>query len=589
MPLPLLLKTNFNPNQKQLIRTGAKVEGICEMDKSHDQFRILFYSQHATVQTNGRLLNTNSKVKFDRLTYSFTFAYNLNFPKKEQADPMEGLITLGMKILVRLVAETPPLANDMNIMNTLLGARCNHITTKPCLPTEIWLKIFSNLSHKDLLHVSVVCKDWHQLTRDPVLRRKSKLILTKRNLKVICQLMNYHHFKFEAVEVTSKKSKLSRVELASLLTIFSHLGSGVVNLRLCEASHLSVLSNFMPKLNRLDLFDMCSHKDETKHIVDFNKFPNLESLRLPMHWVIDEVQSQLLSSFTAMAGHPLKFLIINIDRSFDACLNALETHASSLIGLTLSLSDINWTLQQQLKEIFKKFTRLRFLEINKMDMEDIKIILESLPNVNLNALRIWPVGCDHGLTEIIRRKWSGSLQCLELPAVLVTDLSVKELNLMSGNLHRLSLFAHGLTAQDLLYGIAPKTNETLLQLELFDVRSILTGKSLCALVRRLPKLIMLKLHGANITNKEMGYVFRHLPNLRHLLMPPCVSENDVDSSIVDISNLKDLQTLHSCLCPLQLIQNLNFKFNELSRLYLKACNQSTNVSARTIADLGSIT
>uniref|UniRef100_A0A1A9ZSL0 F-box domain-containing protein n=1 Tax=Glossina pallidipes TaxID=7398 RepID=A0A1A9ZSL0_GLOPL len=373
-----------------------------------------------------------------------------------------------------------------NIMDSLLCARCKRIIIKPCLPSEIWLKIFSNLSHKDLLHVSVVCKYWHQLTREPVLKRKSKLVLTKRNVKATCRVINYHDFKYEAVEVANKKSKLSGADHASLLTIFSHLASGIVKLTLCEASHLSVLNNFMPKLKRLDLLDMCSSKDVPKHIVDFNKFPNLESLRLPMHYAKDEVQSQLLSSFTTMAGNRLKFLTINIDRSFDGCLNALATHASSLIGLALSLSNINWTLQQHLKEIFKKLTRLRFLEINKMNMEETKIILENLPNGNLNALSIWPAGYDDGLTEIIRRKWSGSLECLELPAVLVREPSARELSLMSGKLRRLSLFASGLTAQELLHAIAPKTNEMLLQLELFKVGWDLTGESLCALVRGVP-------------------------------------------------------------------------------------------------------
>uniref|UniRef100_A0A1A9ZM04 F-box domain-containing protein n=1 Tax=Glossina pallidipes TaxID=7398 RepID=A0A1A9ZM04_GLOPL len=237
------------------------------------------------------------------------------------------------------------------------------------------------------------------------------------------------------------------------------------------------------------------------------------------------------------------------------------------LRLAYTCKRIKFKLDGQLQEAFKKFTQLEDLHIEERDMVYVKAILENLPK------------------ELVVRKWSKSLECLDLQSFVITGESAKALCLMSGKLRRLCLLAPELTPEDLLRCIAPTTNKTLTELEFLG--SCLAGESFYLLVQRLPNLTFLTVAVSKLTDDQMCYIFRHLTRLRHLSLPPCFSETEIDYLKANISSLKRLQTLQLCLCPIKVMRilNLNFKFKKLNELYLQACKRTGKVSAQELLQL----
>lgn len=173
----------------------------------------------------------------------------------------------------------------------------------------------------------------------------------------------------------------------------------------------------------------------------------------------------------------------------------------------------------------------------------------------------------------------------------MSDDSAKELSFLSHKLHRLELcFPSTLIAQNLFQSIVPKANKTLTELKLIKWRPI--GEFFVALIQRLTLLTTLDLRDTipTVDGEEMGYVFLHLTHgIRHLFLPQCVNENDQENlcSKSNLSNLKGLQTLHSCLCPITALQDLNsnFKFKQLTKLELQSCKRVTKLSVSNLVNI----
>uniref|UniRef100_A0A1B0A4C9 F-box domain-containing protein n=1 Tax=Glossina pallidipes TaxID=7398 RepID=A0A1B0A4C9_GLOPL len=407
------------------------------------------------------------------------------------------------------------------------------------LPNEIWLKIFRKVSHRTLLHISLVCRHWCKLAH-AVLKRNSQLIVTSANLEAICELLMRHGLKYGNVEIrgwmTEKSLELNNVTQVSLLKTFQYLGSDIVRLTLYQPSILSLLNSLLPKLSNLDLSDMCF---EERVSLDFSKFSNLKSLSAPSNKL---ATAQLLSNLT-QAPTPttthLQKLSINISDSLVDGLKVIAMCASSLRWLSVG-SCGPLRLESQIKETFKTLTKLKVLDISGICCETLealnakRAILENLSQENpLKTINFGSMPVDYYTLELIITKWSCSLQCLHLPCTALTGIFIKQLNFTRSKLRRLLL--RGFFFPDVLNGIAPKTNKTLTELKLFDCR--LTTESFCALMERLPNLRILDVRGlkTKLTDKEMLYIFEHLIHLRRLFLDPCVSENSITDLKPNIS------------------------------------------------------
>ncbi|KAI9584135.1 hypothetical protein GQX74_010470 [Glossina fuscipes] len=453
------------------------------------------------------------------------------------------------------------------------------ITTSHLLPNEIWLQVLSNLSHGDSLQTKLVCKRWCRLVDELRLKRKSKLMITGKNLKQLYKLTEHQDLKYASVEIDDRgNNSISDIDCGFLIKIFKRIGSYIVELKVYNLSILSELKILLPNLKELNLSQSLSYKSAP---MDLNTFSNLKSLSMPMNG--DKQQSELLPSLTEVTGMRLEKLCITIKSNIGECLNVLAAHASSLRWLELSLSsrNIDWRWQHQLQETFSKFTQLEVLNLRHVyDSESIRFILKTLSRRNRLKTLILSVFCDY--LELILRKWSDSLECLDFVCLNVTPCRARKLKLMSDRLRSLSLNAFGLADLDLLYIITPKVNEKLTALELSS--SQLAGDMFCTLVQRVPNLITLNLkkHWSNITDIEMVCIFGHLRHLRHLFLQPCVSENDIKylCSKPNISNLTELETLQSCLCPLKVIHiiNSNIEFKALQKLDIFGCNRTRKLS-----------
>uniref|UniRef100_A0A1A9WHB8 F-box domain-containing protein n=1 Tax=Glossina brevipalpis TaxID=37001 RepID=A0A1A9WHB8_9MUSC len=476
-------------------------------------------------------------------------------------------------------------------MTTFSDIRSDNNSTKLELPNEIWMKIFSSLTHGDLLQINLVCKDWYDLIVALNIKHKSKLVITGQNLKNIYDLMQRGTLRYKCIEIDERSNEISSVDHVLLCEIFEQIGSDIVQLKLYNLSTLSVLNNLLPNLKELDLLCVGPKKGVS---IDFNKFPNLKSLKMP-HFAGNYTRSHLLESLTQISRTRLEKLLLIDNYSLKDTLKALASHASSLRWLQLHFnswcfSRITLPLLSQLSETFKTFSHLELLDMRAIETKELKkIILENLSTENPLQTIVLRSDCmdddvHDDLLELIAQKWSGSLECLKFLCWDTTGNSVNQLSLMSGKLKSLSMYGCRLAAHDIIHSIAPKTNNKLRELNLFHSRLI--GQSFCTLVQRLPNLIALNLTGCNskVGDEEMVYIFRHLPQMRHLFLPPCISQNGIEylCSNSNISNLKRLQTLSSCLCPINVVQilNLNVKFKELRYFKLYSCQRNPVSKAR---------
>ncbi|KAL9923002.1 uncharacterized protein ACN2A1_009069 isoform 1-T1 [Glossina fuscipes fuscipes] len=457
------------------------------------------------------------------------------------------------------------------------------------LPNEIWLQVFDNLSHGDLLQITLVCKRWLQLVNRYKLQRGSKLVITKRNLKKICDALESTQFKCKKVEVSNPWSEFNSVECQFLSRIFKYIGSEVVHVKLHRVSTLTVLNNLLPKLRELDLSDSWP---DTRAMVDLKSFSQLTTLLIPDFFTI---QSQLLASLTQMPNVRLQQLSIRIESSAGDWLDVLAKHATSLRWLKLGTVWLDaWAsarlkFQHRLREIFRTFTQLEVLDIGTISTRYKRLVLENICETN-RLKRIVLSDNSADALEVIVRKWSGSLEYLEIKRYRETENDAKQLNLMSGKLRSLTMYdTNGLADERLLYSIAPKSNAKLTELKLSHAQ--LTRESFCHLTQRLPNLVVLDFRElqSTIADEEMINIFRYLTRLRQLFLRPCVSQNDIKylCSEYNISNLRSLQTLRSCFCPIKVLQvlNLTHTFNELTKLHLYSCPRIEKLSSPTFIDI----
>lgn len=467
------------------------------------------------------------------------------------------------------------------------------------LPNEMWLHILKCLSQPDLSVASLVNKHWHQLTNAPELKRKMKLLISAENLRDVYDLTRSRDLQYGNVEILDDLNAFGSVEHELLLKIFMHLGGDVVALKLYKLSTLLKLNNLLPKLKKLDLRVAPSDGSE---LVDMNKFSNLKSLLL--HGDFDtEVRSQLLLSLTQTPGICLEKLSLIGKYFLDDSLNVLATHASSLRWLKFGFHPTAYFLVRRVKcyqdaqetnlmlqKTFTAFTQLEVLDMrNVRNAEFTSLILNNLSGENPLHTIVLGASVHYTLLYLMAQKWSQTLKCLELWGSAVSNRFFHQLNLMSGKLRRLVLNSGKAAPQCILRGIAPQTNRTLTELKL--LRSIFTRASFRNLLEHLPNLTTLDLRELRspITDEEMGYIFLHLIHLRHLFLKPCITKYDVNClpSISNLSNLKRLETLQSCFCPIIDIQvlNLNVKFTQLQELHLHACQKSKKLSIPTLLDM----
>uniref|UniRef100_A0A1B0FHT4 F-box domain-containing protein n=1 Tax=Glossina morsitans morsitans TaxID=37546 RepID=A0A1B0FHT4_GLOMM len=283
--------------------------------------------------------------------------------------------------------EVKPLAITSNgALDTFPGVRHENNVTASQLPNELWLQIFSYLSHGDLLQVKLVCKDWRQLTSAAALNRKSVLVIGTQNLKDIYDYIEHEELKYGSVLIDDSWGDFDYVDRVLLFQIFKQLGPNVVQLKLHDLSSLSILNNPLPKLEELDLYDLCSDTRADSYfeyflpIFNCTKFPRLKSLLMPCYWP-SEIQHHVLSDLTRAPTIRLERL--NLEGYYFADnLNVIATHASSLRWLSLNycMTEGDIIPQNRLKEIFSKCTRLEVLDFRHVCSQQFtKIALESLP------------------------------------------------------------------------------------------------------------------------------------------------------------------------------------------------------------------
>lgn len=473
-------------------------------------------------------------------------------------------------------------------MDTLPDTQCDKNTKASRFPNEIWAKIFSNLSHGDLLQVNLVCKAWYHVACMPQLKRKSKLVITRHNVRDVCDFLDYKDLKYENVLVLDKYwGEASNVEYAYLFKIFDSLASDVTCLTLYQPETLLALNNVLPNLRTLDIENMLIDDDV---LVDFTKFPNLKSIVMPQ--ICDDY---LMRRLVLSLAQPPRLGLEKLSLFLSAdCLDVLSMCASSLRWLKIGTSVWAQTIptdRARLQETFTKFTQLEVLDIYEVEnIEDARLILETLPKENyLKTLRL-NLSYDETLLELIVRKWPDSLECLELGCCNLTQTNVKQqLSLISGKLRRFHLCEDGIGSEELLHIIAPKKNKKLNELKIHIFH--LTGPLFfLILVERLPNLTSLELERcvSNLTDENLSYIFRYLTQLRILCVGPCSSELPIThlSSKPNIANLKHLQALRSCFCPIKVLQDLHleFEFKELNHLQVHYCKRSGQPSFPMLMD-----
>lgn len=266
----------------------------------------------------------------------------------------------------------------------------------------------------------------------------------------------------------------------------------------------------------------------------------------------------------------------------------LVTHASTLCWLKFGLSRPLHEVELYMQDVFKTFTKLEVLDISGVREEYKGTVLQHLPEQNpLKVIVLKIYSHDYDLLELIQRKWSKSLVRIDLTCHMSGNVDTP-FNFTSSKIRCLRLLDDEMAPEYLLDCTAPITNKTLTIFKLHI--PIPAGHLFGDLLQRLPYLIALDLRGtqSTITDEEMNYIFRYLIHLRQLALGRCAhGNNDFPCSAANISNLKCLQTLMSCFCPIKILQilNLNFKFIELKYLHIEPCERSSDLSIPIFLDI----
>uniref|UniRef100_A0A1B0AAV0 F-box domain-containing protein n=1 Tax=Glossina pallidipes TaxID=7398 RepID=A0A1B0AAV0_GLOPL len=454
---------------------------------------------------------------------------------------------------------------------------------------DIWEKIFSYLPYADLLQVNAVCKDWREIAAR-CFKRKSKLVISDDNFKEMNELVGQKGAKYKNVKIAFQW-KNDIVDAMILINTFRHIGPGIVYLDVCDLLTLSRLYGLLPNVEEIVLSGTKIPKGMQ---VDFNQYSKLKSVVVrspgPCPMPLSSNSNQLLTI-------RLEKLSINMEKYSNDYINVLATHAPSLRWLRLiyGRAQIERTYPQLedtlLQETFRNFTELTILDLRYVYPEQVvKGILENLSEDNhLNTIGL-KERVETGLLELTLRKWSNSLQCIDYICYKDTDTPVKIAQYATDKFRSLWLTGPGdgyeWTIQDFQSAI-PKANHKITELYMVACPR---GQLFCDLVQRLPNLTNLHfLPKSKISYEEMGYIFRHLISLQQLTLPVCESQADMEylSSEPNVSNLKSLQMLWSCLCPIKVLEilNLNFQFKELRELHVRFCQNSKNLSSLKLVDI----
>uniref|UniRef100_A0A1A9UX27 F-box domain-containing protein n=1 Tax=Glossina austeni TaxID=7395 RepID=A0A1A9UX27_GLOAU len=469
-------------------------------------------------------------------------------------------------------------------------------TQLPDLPNEIWIKLFTYLTHGDLQQVKLVCKHWCDLCRVPELKRKSKLVITAHNLKDLSQVLKSspeicEYLQYECLELHGVKVQ------KDLLTAFEYLGYYIRQLKLHESPVFCVLNDYLPELEELILTRIPSVQSYVNNFsVDLYKFPKFKSLHMSCAGVTYYIKIQLLRNLIYDQCEHLERLSLEFDRTQeDLILYTLELHADSLrqLGIGNHWNSKPSTLIKW-QRTFEKFSKLEVLKITgNCGYNWLKIILESLGAENrLRAIDLsGSFELSDDLLKLIVRKWANSVESLDLMfCQCITDDGLKQLGAIKNKLHHLNLAKCRLTAEGLLQGLVENTNYALRSLNLSHITSMAEG-CICLLAQRLCNLTTLNLENCYeaVTDSSLYYIFRYLKRLRHLVLDDCIHITDggligADPSKPAISNLKGLQTLslRGCcnLSNRSLREALNFQ--ELRKLELSYCH---NISSSGIEGL----
>uniref|UniRef100_A0A1A9WXR1 F-box domain-containing protein n=1 Tax=Glossina brevipalpis TaxID=37001 RepID=A0A1A9WXR1_9MUSC len=247
---------------------------------------------------------------------------------------------------------------------TSSSIRSDNSTKLSALPTEMELKIFSNLTHGDILQVRLVCKDWLQLARSNELERKSKLIISKQNLEDIC-----HHTKRQVLKLPSRvKETFKELNQLEILNITNNNRQELKRV---------ILEN-LPKEARLNTIHLCIRdgEEDLLELVVQKCSSSLESLNLKFDNLTKRSVKQLnfmsgkvsRLALTGLGAHDLlhsiapktnKILTDMTLHDLDAIEESFSTliqRLPNLIKLDLQFTEIT---DEVMGSIFHRLTQLR--------------------------------------------------------------------------------------------------------------------------------------------------------------------------------------------------------------------------------------
>uniref|UniRef100_A0A1B0G237 F-box domain-containing protein n=1 Tax=Glossina morsitans morsitans TaxID=37546 RepID=A0A1B0G237_GLOMM len=492
-------------------------------------------------------------------------------------------------------------AVEMNdFVDAFSDLQTNDNITALALPNEVWIEIFTYLSYGDLKQVSLVCKGWCQLVHATLLRGRTRLVITRTNVRNIYELAKNEGLNYESVLVDDGWEEFNGTECKFLLKIFKYSGPTITKLKLCHIPPLIVLDNLLPNLEEFDLSDAKDIKNW-----DFSKFSNIKSVRMPEDeneddYGDDECEiilcGSLFTPINVLAPRNRKLGI----RSVASCvnhLNMLVSYASSLRWLDIDLTHYTQNAlplrdRLYLQDTFRKLTHLEELSlVHCCDKEIAKIVLESLPTEN--RIKMIALGYSYEeeqFLELIMKKWPISLERLYLVGWVVTEKVASQLELLSSKYRLIFSTRLGPLPRDFFFRRPPpKTNKKSIELRLIVLDS--TESGFHNHIRLLPNVTTLEItFRIGMENDDiMSYIFQYLTHLRYLSMDPCHGKVSIQClcSKPSISNLKGLQTLYSCLCPIKVLQisNSNFQFKELTTLEVLSCERSGELSLLTLGHI----
>uniref|UniRef100_A0A1A9WYW6 F-box domain-containing protein n=1 Tax=Glossina brevipalpis TaxID=37001 RepID=A0A1A9WYW6_9MUSC len=318
------------------------------------------------------------------------------------------------------------------------------------LPEEIWIQIFTYLSHGDLQQIKLVSTQWYLLSNAPKLKCKSKLVINYENASEISQFIKNQKRDEQFLRPLQYGNVLMKqiftYNIDDLDEICKYLRPHV---RLLQLTGLYSLGNhfvkhgYFPELQELNLSSAYVGAE-----LDLRKFPKLKSLTL-----YSSVASLLLVSLETCQR--LEKLVLFMDHDFGSFLEVLDKYASSLRCLEIRSPSVLQALDDQ--EIFKKYIRLEALHIKGPLSADYSHIFQNLPRKNLKTIELEPI-CNDDLLNLIVTKWSNSLQSLKLHFEKLTQRNAKQLNSISNKLSFLHLEFGGRVNKAFLNGIISETN-----------------------------------------------------------------------------------------------------------------------------------